>query len=324
MLAVSFGSFVLMATRFSSTCVSQYTPLVKVPPLAGTVGQAARLYGDWLKGIPSGRSFGALCNGESAGQQIWPCFVHTAALLAATALLVVMLAVAFGVIAAVRAGTIVDSLLRGFSYAAWGVPPFVLALVLQTVVLWLGNRHGFRIFEPAGWPGSCVGSGGFVYKCTPTGTTAHHLVEIARHLVAPTLALAVAFIGLHSRYLRSSLVVALHAPYTTTARAKGLRERTVVMRHALRNSLATFTSALLLDFGAIFGAALAVDWVFKLNGLGTLFLDEIGTVSYGDGPQYINPYAVETLLAASALLVVLASVSADVAVRALDPRQRSR
>ena len=322
-LVVSYGSFVLMATRFSSTCVGQYTPFGLFPPLAGNVTQATRLYGDWLKGIPSGRSFGALCNGESAGAQVWPAFVHTFVLLGATGLLVVAFATAFGVLGAVNAGRPADALLRGFSYAAWGVPPFVLALVLQTFVLWLGNHHGFRAFFPSGWPGSCIDSGGFVYTCEPTGSTPHHLVLVVRHLVAPTVALSVAFIGLHSRYLRSALLVALAAPYTTTARAKGLRERAVVLRHALRNSLATFSSALLLDFGAIFGAAMAVDWVFKLNGLGTLFISELAGVGAGDTPRYINPYAVETLLATAALLVVVASFAAEVAVRAFDPRQRT-
>lgn len=322
-LVVSYASFVLMATRFSSTCYSQYTPLGRYPPLAGNAGQATRLYGDWLKGIPSGRSFGSLCNGPAASEQIWPAFVHTAALLLATAIVVVGVALAFGVLAAVRAGTLLDTLLRGFSYAAWGIPPFVLALVLQTAVLWLGRQHGFRVFLPSGWPGSCTSTSGFLYKCEDTGSTMRHLILVVRHLVVPTLALALAFIGLHSRYLRSSLLVALRAPYTTTARAKGLPERSVVLRHALRNSLSTFASALLLDFGAIFGAALAVDWVFKLNGLGTLFLNLVAGIGQGDQARFVNPYAVETVLATAALLVVIASVTAEALVGWLDPRQRT-
>jgi ABC-type dipeptide/oligopeptide/nickel transport system permease component len=95
-----------------------------------------------------------------------------------------------------------------------------------------------------------------------------------------------------------------------------------VLHHALRNSLATFTSVLLLDFGALFGAAMAVDWVFHLNGLGTLFISEIGGVGSGDGPRYLDAYAVESLLTVAAALVVTSGVLAECAVAWLDPRAR--
>jgi len=94
-----------------------------------------------------------------------------------------------------------------------------------------------------------------------------------------------------------------------------LPERAVVLRHALRNSLATFTSVLLLDFGAIFGAAMAIDWVFRLNGLGMLLINEINGVGAGDGPRYhLDAYSVETLLTIAATFVIGASVLAELAV----------
>jgi peptide/nickel transport system permease protein len=320
---VSFGSFVMMATKFSSQCTSQFTPAgVANPPLAGNASQAASLYWDWVKGVPSGRSFGVVCGGETTSQ-VWPAFAHTGALLGATGLIVLVAALALGILAAVRAGSFWDTGLRGFSYAAWGVPPFLLAIILQSVLRSAG-RPGFHWFSIYGWPASCLSGSGAFYPCGATGGTVHHTLEIVRALTVPALALSLAFIGLHSRYLRSSLLVALNAPYTTTARAKGLPERTVVLRHALRNSLATFTSALLLDFGAIFGAALAVDVVFGLNGLGSLLLVEVGGIGGGDGPRYLNPYAIETLLATAALFVIVASVVAEVAVASLDPRTRLR
>jgi peptide/nickel transport system permease protein len=147
---------------------------------------------------------------------------------------------------------------------------------------------------------------------------------VLRFLVLPSLALAVAFVGLHSRYLRSSLVVSLGSQYATTARAKGLSERRVVLRHALRNSLGVFLSVLLLDFGAIVGAALAVDYVFKLNGLGLLFLNEIGALGSqsGDGPKFLDPYAVQGLLTVLAVIVAVASLLAELVVLWLDPRAR--
>jgi peptide/nickel transport system permease protein len=159
-------------------------------------------------------------------------------------------------------------------------------------------------------------------RCPPAGGGAHYVVGVFRHITVPAIALALAFIGLHSRYLRSSLLVALHAPYTTTARAKGLPERRVVLRHALRTSLATFTSVLLLDFGAIFGAAMAVDWVFRLNGLGMLLVNEINGIG-GEGVRYIDAYSIEMLLTLAAF-VVGSAILAELAVTWLDPRARVR
>jgi peptide/nickel transport system permease protein len=139
------------------------------------------------------------------------------------------------------------------------------------------------------------------------------------YLTVPALALALGFIGLHSRYLRSSLVDALDAPYVTVARAKGLPERVVVLRHALRNSLVTFAPAILTDFGAIFGASLAVDWVFQLNGIGTLF---IGVLNVNSTSASIDAYAAELLLVIGGVCVLGASILSELLVGFLDPRVR--
>ena len=308
LLAVSYGTFVFFSTQFGSPCSGPSTPLAR------TVSHATSLYWGWLKGLPTGRSTGVIC-GNDLGRDTWTSIGHTGGLLAAAAFLVVVFSLIVGVLAATRRGSQLDITLRAFSYLAWAVPAFLLALILQSTYRWLGT-YGFHAFALQGWPGSCVGPGGlFVPDCTRGGSSLHHALALLRHLVLPAFALAVAFVGVHSRYLRSALLVSLQQPYTTTARAKGLPERQVVLRHALRNSLATFTSALLLDFGAIFGAALAVDWVFRLNGVGALFLYEIAT-------PIINPYAVQLLLTITAGLVLLAAFLSELAVVWLDPRAR--
>lgn len=282
---------------------------------------------DWVKGVPSGRSFGQVC-GADIGTPLWPALGHTAALLGATAVLIVVFALLIGTIGASRPGSVFDVFLRTFSYAAWAVPAFVLALGLQSVFNWAGRTYGIHPFGTSGWPASCLQVGGGLILpasgCPPPSGGLTHVADVVRHLVLPAVALAVAFIGIHSRYLRSSLLVALAAPYTTTARAKGLPERLVLLRHALRNSLATFTSALLLDVGAIFGAAMAVDWVFQLNGLGTLFIAEVAGLGSGDSARILNPYAIEALLTIAALFVIVSSFAAEVAVTSFDPRARLR
>lgn len=309
LLAVSFGPFVLFSTKFGSPVSGPASPL------AGSVSKAASLWWAWLGRLTRGDTSTPL--GDPFAR-LWNSLGHTAALLGVTALLVVAFSLAVGTVAATRAGSTADGLLRSFSYVAWAVPAFLVALSLQSVFNWAGGRYGFRPFALAGWPGQCNVEGVFIQNCdSSAGSGLDWALDFARHLTLPAFSLALAFVGVHARYLRSSLLVALSMPYTTTARAKGLPERLVLLRHALRNSLATFTSALLLDFGAIFGAALAVDWVFRLDGLGTLFLSEIAT-------SVIDPYSVSLLLSVTAAMVLAASFLSELAVVWLDPRARLR
>jgi len=324
LFVVSLASFSLIATKFSATCTSAYSPQTKFPPLAGNLHQAAILYFHWLKTVPSGQGFGAVC-GTGYLMAFWPAVGHTAILLGLTAVIVVVISLVVGTLAAVHAGSAFDAVFRGFSYAAWAIPSFLLALMLQAVLEWANVHHGFHVFPAWGWPNTCVATVFYTPPNCGHVTGAHYVLQVFTHNLFPALALSLAFIGVHSRYLRSALLVSLHAPYTTTAYAKGLSERRTVIRHALRNSLATFTSALLLDMGAIFGAAMEVDWVFRLGGFGTLFLTEIaGVGGGGDAPAYLDPYSIETMLAFAALFVLASAFVAELAVGWLDPRARVR
>jgi peptide/nickel transport system permease protein len=152
-----------------------------------------------------------------------------------------------------------------------------------------------------------------VCPAAPAGV--HYVLACLRYLVLPATSLALGFVGLHARHLRSSLLATLQVPFATTARGKGLGEGRVLVRHALRASLATFTSALLLDFGALFGGALAVDWVFRMNGLGMLFANEISA-------PYVDAFAIQLLLIVSAAIVVGSSLLSELALIWLDPRAR--
>jgi peptide/nickel transport system permease protein len=319
--AVSYGSFVLIATKFSSTCYSAYTPNGRVPPLADSTKHATSLWLSWVRGVPSGRSFKDTCSAQGTADVLGG-LGHTAALLGMTIAIVLVVSLAIGVLAALRARSWFDLGFRAFSYTAWAIPPFLLALVLQTGLISM-TRHGWHPFPVSGWPASCPA--GFFTCTAPAGS--HGIAGVAKvlqSLVVPAVALSVAFVGLHSRYLRSSLIAAFGAPYTNTARAKGLSETRIVLRHALRNSLGVFTSVLLLDLGAVIGASLAVDFVFRLGGLGLVFLGLIGGLGSqsGDGPKPLDPYAVMSVLMVTAILVAVASLLAELVVVWLDPRVR--
>jgi peptide/nickel transport system permease protein len=306
LIAFSFVSFIFFAGRFE--------PLEEHPVLPQ--------YWTWLRGIPSGRSL-SRGSGVVFGERLWPTLLpslaHTLVLLGLTFLLVFVFAVGFASTAAVTRGSVVDLLLRGGMYAAWGIPAFLLALIVQQVLNAIGGARGAGPFPIAGWPGTCpAGIGvdaGTISPCPAAGSGLDYVLNVLRYATLPALVLSVAFVGLHGRHLRSSLVLALGAPFTTTARAKGLPERTVVLRHALRASLATFVAALLADFGAIFSAALAVDWIFQLNGIGSLFIREINP-----NVPVLDAYAVQLLLLVTGVLLVGFSLLSDLVVPLLDPR----
>lgn len=310
LLAFSLGTFCLLAGEFPS-------PLAGRPVLSG--------YWQWLRGVPSGRT---LSNGLLG--PIWPTLAsslgHTLVLLGITLLLVAVFGAAFGLIGAATRGSVLDGLLRGGSYLAWAVPPFLLALLVEELVTRLGNQNGLGPFPVAGWAGSCpvpLGlNAGALVPCPAAGSSFDYVLNVLRCVTLPALTLAAGFVGLHARYLRTSLITALDAPYTTTARAKGLPEGLVLSRHAFRNAAATFVGAMLADFGALFGAALAVDWIFQLNGIGSLFIRELGINNISGSSIFIDVYAVEALLLVTALVLLASSFLSELAVFVLDPRAR--
>jgi peptide/nickel transport system permease protein len=303
-------SFVLVASQFPS-------------PLQGQSSLGA--YGHWVAGLPSGRS---LTHGLSGPiwPQLGPALAHTLVLLACTGVLVIGGSLLVGTIAAARRGTVVDLGLRAVSYLAWAVPPFLLALLVAELVTTVGSQRGIGPLAIAGWPGTCpvpLGlNAGSLSPCAPAGHGLRYVLNVAEHMVLPTLALGLGFIGFHARLLRSSLVTSLGAPFTTTAHAKGVPGHLVLLRHALRNSLSAFLAALTSDFGALFGAALAIDWIFQLNGLGTLFIREFTINDLQGAGVPVDVYAVEALLLVTALLLLGTSLLGEAAVATLDPRAR--
>lgn len=134
-------------------------------------------------------------------------------------------------------------------------------------------------------------------------------------LVIPWITLAVLYMGLYGRVLRASLVEAQQEDFIRTARAKGLSERRILVRHALRTSLVAFVTLFGLDFGALVGGgALLTEVVFGLQGVGKLTYDALQTLDL--------PVIMATVMYA-AFFVVMANALVDILYAALDPRVRA-
>jgi peptide/nickel transport system permease protein len=133
-------------------------------------------------------------------------------------------------------------------------------------------------------------------------------------LVIPWITLAVLFIGIYSRVLRASLIEAYQEDFIRTARAKGLSETRVMLRHALRTSMITFVSLFGLDFGLLVGGgALLTELVFNIHGVGKITIDALQNLDL--------PFIMATVMYAS-FFVVLANAAVDVIYAAIDPRVR--
>jgi peptide/nickel transport system permease protein len=147
------------------------------------------------------------------------------------------------------------------------------------------------------------------------GDTWSTALDIAHHLVLPALTLGIIYLAQYSRLARASMLEVLGSDYIRTARAKGLSDRVVTFKHALRNALMPIVTIAGLQFGNLISGAVLVETVFSWPGLGTLALDAILGRDY---PTLLG------VLTFSAILVIVANLLTDLSYRWIDPRLRGR
>jgi len=142
-----------------------------------------------------------------------------------------------------------------------------------------------------------------------------HFVDVARHLVLPAITLSSIFLALYSRLSRATMMEVLGSDYVRTAKAKGLSQRQVVYKHALKNSLSPVITLAGLQFSAVISGAVLVETVFSWPGLGTLAFQSIIA---RDTPTILG------ILFFSALVVIVGNLLTDLVLRWVDPRLRGR
>ncbi|MDR2380814.1 MAG: ABC transporter permease, partial [Bifidobacteriaceae bacterium] len=138
-------------------------------------------------------------------------------------------------------------------------------------------------------------------------------VDVLTHLILPTTALVLITFASYTRYTRGSMLEVMNADYIRTARAKGLNERTVVVRHAFRNALIPLATVIPIDIAMVFGGAIITERIFSWRGMGTMFIEAL---RQGD------IYGVMGYFVVTAALAVAANIVADLIYAGLDPRIR--
>lgn len=207
----------------------------------------------------------------------------------------VLIALPIGILSAYRQYSWFDQIGTFLSMVGFSMPTFFTGVVF--IVLFSVNLHWF----PS------------VYDTTHKVTDWPSFVVQVRQMAMPVTVLALYNAAQISRFMRASMLDNLSQDYVRTARAKGLSERTVVLKHVLRNSLIPVVTVIALGLPAVFGGAIITEQVFKVNGLGQLL---ISAIHFNDLPMVL------TLTFIFAILIVVFTLIADILYGVLDPRIR--
>lgn len=225
---------------------------------------------------------------------------NTLYLMSITLLVALGIAIPIGVLSAVRQYSAFDIFVTTFSFAGQAIPDFWLGLILIIIFYaWLKNPFTGEPLLPAG--GMFSIDRGF----SP--------VDAFVHLILPVATGALGWIAWYSRFLRSSMLDVINQDYLRTARAKGLPERQVLYRHALRNALIPLVTLFALDLPYIVGGTVFIEMIFAWPGMGRLY--------YQAALQRDYPILMAVLMIGATLMIV-SNLMADVLYAALDPRIR--
>jgi peptide/nickel transport system permease protein len=255
-------------------------------------------YGYWAKEAVTDK-FGTTLVGD---RPIWPDLTrvmgNTAQLVIAAELIAILFAVFIGVYSAVRQYSAFDYSFTTFSFLGLATPVFWLALMLQVLVVNIFLKYDLRL----------------VYISNLSSPEPDNFVlDRIQHLALPVIVLAVASIAQYSRYMRAAMLEVINSDYVRTARAKGVNERRVIMKHAFRNALIPLATVVALNLGTVLGGAVVTETVFSLDGMGLYFITNLVE---GD------PYPVMAWLMVTAVMIVFFNLVADVVYGYLDPRVR--
>jgi ABC-type dipeptide/oligopeptide/nickel transport system permease component len=209
-----------------------------------------------------------------------------------------------GIVSAIRRYSLSDKITTIVTAAASAVPVFVLGFVLQYLFAVQPNKWGWP--EWARLKTSTIGPDSWTLFFIPTG-------EQWRYLILPAVALASVGTALVARMMRGSMLEVLRADYMRTARAKGLSEGAVIVKHGLRNAMLPVVTLIGIDFGTVIGVAVLTEFTFSWPGLGSTI---VNAVDQRDLPVLLGLTLVVVLVYAVLNLIV------DVSYAWFDPRIR--
>ena len=250
-------------------------------------------YLNWLKGIVTGdwgRSFMSRRPVlELIGEKLSP----TLQLSGTAFLLALIIAIPMGITGALHKGKLFDNATSTMTFLGISMPSFWFGMMLQLLF-----SVQLKWLPAAG-------------RIDPKSLTSGSFVDVVTHLILPAIVLSLIYIASWARYARSNFIEVLNQDYIRTARAKGLRDRTVYRLHALRNALIPLVTVVMLDIPAVFSGAVVTETVFAWPGMGFFFNDSLAKQDF---PVLMG------ILMINAILVIASNLIADILYALLDPR----
>jgi peptide/nickel transport system permease protein len=259
-------------------------------------------YVGWFTHFIRGQWGNSLLTNDSVAKDIREALWNTLVLGSVAIVFSLIVGVAIGMYSALHQYSLFDHLSTGAAFIGLSIPNFWFSLMLQ-ILFGVYLSKWFHLTDPIF----------YITGMFKPGTTGFHFLDRIRHITLPATVLAVQIIAIYSRYMRASMLEIIQSDFMRTARAKGLSERRVIVRHAMRNALIPLTTQLAIDMGTLAGGLIITEQIFQWPGMGRFF---ITAFSYGDYPQVL----------ASVMIIVsfvmLFNLLADIAYAFLDPRIR--
>lgn len=245
----------------------------------------------------------SIASGQDVMSEIGTALWNSLILGIATTIVSLSIGISLGVYSALRQYSFLDHATSTFAFVGVSMPTFWLALMLQLFFGYYLTQEWLQLSEPIFYTAGM----------SQPGTSGFNPLDLARHMALPIIVVSVQVIAVYSRYVRASMLEILQSDFLRTARAKGIRERRVVVRHAMRNALIPITTQVAIDIGAIASGLIITEAIFQWPGMGPLFLDAVST---GDYPV-ILAYVMITVI-----FVIIFNLIADILYAFLDPRIR--
>lgn len=254
-------------------------------------------YLQWMSGLAQGNMGVRIRSRVPVAEEIARRLPATLQLMMAALVISVVLGIPLGIFSALRQYSRLDYFLTTFVFIGISVPGFFAAIA---AIYLFAVKFGW--FPTSGYstPGETFGFWG-------------NLVDQLHHLALPALVLGFESTASVMRYTRSSMLEVIQLDYMVTARSKGLGQRTIIIRHALRNALLPVITILGLRLPSLFGGAIIIENIFNWPGMGILYLDGVTTRDY---PLIMG------MVLISAVLIVVSNLITDLAYAVVDPRIR--
>lgn len=302
LLGISVVIFVILSLApgdpFSELAQNPNVPVEVRENLRRQLGMADPLhvrYVKWLTSLLQGNLGYSFVSRVDVTQLIWQRLPTTLFVMGSAYVIALLIAIPVGIISAVRQYSWLDNLATTLAFIGFSLPTFftglIFILVFSIYLRWLP----------------------MVFTTNVQASGPAWVLEILRHAIMPIMVLALFEGAVLTRYIRASMLDVIRTDYINVARAKGLSERAVILRHALRNALIPVVTIMALQIPGIFTGAIVTEQIFRVPGIGSLLISSI---------QLKDTPVVMAIVFAYAVLVVIFNLIADLAYGVLDPRIR--